>query len=81
MTVHFLLHGILIRLAGTEQLSLELPAPCTLQAALEKLAEQQPAMQPELQRSACAIGDVLVRRDTQIRDEARIALIPPVSGG
>ena len=81
MQIKYLLHGVLIRLAGTESVQLECPEACSVQDALNQLAEHCPALTPELQRTACAIGDALVSRSEPLPGDTELALIPPVSGG
>ena len=81
MTVTFLMHGVLIRLAGSEAITLDCQTQCSIQDALERLATEAPDLESELNRTACAIGEALVTRDTLITTDVEIALIPPVSGG
>jgi molybdopterin synthase sulfur carrier subunit len=81
LRIQFLFHGVLIRLAGCETLSIECPANSTVEQALAQLATQLPAMATELQRTACAQGDSLLSRSRNLTGDAEIALIPPVSGG
>lgn len=81
MQIEYLLHGILIRLGGAESLKLDCSSPCTVQDALNALAEHCPALEQELQRSACAIGDALINRSETLPSNCQLALIPPVSGG
>lgn len=81
MKVSFQLHGVLTRLAGSEALNVECPHHATVGSALDVLADQQPALSAELNRTACAIGETLVSRETILQGDTDIALIPPVSGG
>ena len=79
--VTFQFHGILTRLAGCDSQQVECPAHATVDSALDALIDQLPALEAELQRTACAIGETLVSRDTPLTGDTEIALIPPVSGG
>lgn len=81
MKVSFQLHGVLTRLAGSEALSVECPNHVSVESALDVLSDQQPALSAELNRTACAIGQTLVSRETVLQGDTEIALIPPVSGG
>ncbi|MGB1580094.1 MAG: MoaD/ThiS family protein [Nevskiales bacterium] len=81
MQIRFELHGVLTRLAGTDLIELQCPAPATVDKALDMLIASHPALEAELQRTACAIGEALVSRDTVLDTDSKIALIPPVSGG
>lgn len=81
MRIRVLLHGVLIRLAGSETVELECSGQATVQDALDILCRQNPGLSDELKRTACAMGDSLVSRDTQLQSDSELALIPPVSGG
>lgn len=81
MRVNFQLHGVLIRLAGCETVGVDCPDHATVESALQSLADDKPALKQELQRTACAIGEALISRDTVLANDTEIALIPPVSGG
>lgn len=48
---------------------------------LEALCQQYPAVRPHIAQVACADGDEIVGRDSPVRPGARLALLPPVSGG
>lgn len=81
MRIRVLLHGVLVHLAGNERIDLECGDAATVQEVLNELAERCPELSDELKRTACAVGDTLVSRDTQLQSASELALIPPVSGG
>lgn len=81
MQIRVLLHGVLIRLAGRDAIELECAPQSSVQTVLDTLADALPSLAQELDRTACAIGDSLVSRDTVLEPEAELVLIPPVSGG
>ncbi len=75
------LNGVLTRLAGTDTLSLDLRTQVTVDEVMEHLGKRYPALVPQLQRTACAIGDEFVPRSRQVMLGSELVLIPPVSGG
>lgn len=79
VTVEFF--GVLRALAGTDRARIELPARARVSHAYRELAARYPDLADRLHSTACAIGDTLVARDAPLADDARLALIPPVSGG
>lgn len=80
MKITFEMHGVLRRLAGAE-LAAELPDHATVGDALDHLSLLLPAAAAQLRGTACALGTRLVPRFTELPPGARVALIPPVSGG
>jgi molybdopterin synthase catalytic subunit len=79
ITVEFF--GVLRSLAGTDQTSLTLNPNARVADACARLSERYPDLAARLNATACAIGDSLVARSALLADGARLALIPPVSGG
>jgi sulfur-carrier protein len=75
------LHGVLTRLAGGFTLTLELASGSTVGAALAALATRRPELAGMLPNCACAIDDAIVPRSRALTPGARLALLPPVSGG
>lgn len=74
-------YGVLRELAGAEAMELP-PVPGeTVGEALARLARQKPALAPQLERAACAVGDTLVRRGEPAPAAEPLVLLPPVSGG
>lgn len=74
-------HGATRRWCGSETLHMETPADATVGDALQWLAERYPEFAERRATVAVAIGDEIVRATTPLPDGARLALIPPVSGG
>lgn len=73
-------YGVLRELCGA-QITLPLPAGGTVEDLLQKLGDEFPATWVHLPGLACAQGDALVSRHFELKDEDRVALLPPVSGG
>ena len=75
-------YGIFRSLCGGDEYPIEVAGDdVTVAAVLDALAAEVPGTADHLPRTACALGDRLVERDETIADGARVALIPPVSGG
>ena len=81
LTITFEFHGQLLRLAGASERALTFDAPTLLHDALAQLAAEHPEIAAVLARCACALGDRLVLRREILRQDSRIALLPPVAGG
>ncbi|RLK51549.1 molybdopterin synthase sulfur carrier subunit [Alkalispirillum mobile] len=79
MQVEF--YGILEEVVGQPRMTLELAEGATVADALEALAGQQPELAPHLARVAYAVGDELVGKDTRLKADDTLVLLPPVSGG
>jgi molybdopterin converting factor small subunit len=75
------LNGVLCRLAGTRNLTVQLSDSATVADALSAVAALMPDAADRLQATACAIGDALVPRGTPLAGDEILVLIPPVSGG
>lgn len=82
VTLCFELFGELTAVAGRDHVTLTPPAPPeTVGDALALLARDHPALAAWIDRCAVASGaDLLLRRDLMPRN-ARLALLPPVTGG
>jgi molybdopterin converting factor small subunit len=72
---------VLRRLAGADQLLLEMPADAAVADALSSLEQRIPDLGAVLEATACARGDQLVHRASRLAPGDTLALIPPVSGG
>ncbi|MGH8541918.1 MAG: MoaD/ThiS family protein [Stenotrophobium sp.] len=81
MNIVIELHGVLCRLAGNDELSLELPQASIVADALAVLEQRLPTLAEHLPATACAIGEEIVGRQHVLEDDTRLVLIPPVSGG
>lgn len=78
ITIEF--YGMLRQLAGAARIDVDLTG-ATVADALDELRRLNPALSPQLPRTACAVGSNLVRRADSLQDGDVLALIPPVSGG
>lgn len=81
MTITVKLFAILRDRAGVSELKLDLPAGSVTSVALDSLTSRYPAFRDHLPRTALAINQDYVLRDTKLNDGDELALIPPVSGG
>jgi molybdopterin converting factor subunit 1 len=81
MTVPVRLFARARELAGTDAVTVELPAGATVAILRERLAEACPALRPLLARSAVAVNEEFAGDETLIPVDAETALLPPVSGG
>ncbi len=81
MTVRVLLFARAKDLAGASSLDVTLGADGTVADLRRRLAQQCPALEGLLDRSAIAIDDEFASDDHVLGPESRIALLPPVSGG
>lgn len=81
MQISIEFHGVLRRLAGTDQTSLHVSDAALVSEALADLEKKLPNLSEMLEATACAVGDELVHRNSSLSDGDRLVLIPPVSGG
>lgn len=81
ITLTFEFHGQLLRLAGGSERALTFDTPPLLRDALTQLSLECPEIAAVLVRCACALGDRLVLRGETLREDGRLALLPPVGGG
>jgi molybdopterin converting factor small subunit len=68
-------------LAGTDRLEVELPPSSRVADLRRALVEVCPGLGPLLARSAVAVNGDFVGDETELVEDAEIALLPPVSGG
>jgi molybdopterin converting factor subunit 1 len=68
-------------LAGSDVVTLDLPAGATAGQLRRRLAEAVPALARLLERSALAVDNEFAGDEVVLPDGAEIALLPPVSGG
>ena len=68
-------------LAGSSALAVELSDGSTVAALRRRLAEKFPALAGLLAHSAVAVNDEFAADTAVLPPDARIALLPPVSGG
>lgn len=81
MRVTIRLFARLRELAGTGELSRELPADATVNGVWQALVQDFPAMAPYEPSISCAVNAEYARFKTRIADGDEIAFLPPVSGG
>jgi molybdopterin converting factor subunit 1 len=81
MTVKVLLFARARDLAGSGELTLELPASSTVASLREALKEAVPALQPLLPRLHIAVNNDYASEADVIPPHAEVACFPPVSGG
>jgi len=80
--VHVQCYGVLEQVCGGLDRELEVPElPLRVDAVLERLATEVPALRQYLPRTACAVGDTIVARSHRLSAGETLVLIPPVSGG
>lgn len=80
MKITVLLFAQLKDVAGKSAIDVELDQG-TVNDALAKLCQENPALEPHLQRAQTAWNEEYCSKDTQLADGGTLALIPPVSGG
>lgn len=76
-----LLFARLAEVAGSDRLTLVLPADTSAEAILAAAAQARPALAPALRTCRVAVDQVFVRGTLTLAASSEIALIPPVSGG
>jgi molybdopterin converting factor small subunit len=81
VNVRIRLFAVARQLAGTEVISLELPAASTIAGLREALAAQVPALAAVLPHVLFAIGSQYAQDDSPLPAGGEVACIPPVSGG
>jgi molybdopterin converting factor subunit 1 len=68
-------------LAGTGELTREVPPEATVNAVWQALVREFPAMAPYEPSLSCAVNAEYARFRTSVNDGDEIAFLPPVSGG
>jgi molybdopterin converting factor subunit 1 len=81
MRLHIRLFARARELAGTDMLTLEVPAGIIVAELRQRLVAACPALAGLLPRCAVAVNDELADEDRTVPPEADVALLPPVSGG
>lgn len=66
---------------GQPRMTLTLDEGATVADALTALTAEKPELAPHLERVAYAVGDELVSRETALKPDDTLVLLPPVSGG
>jgi molybdopterin converting factor subunit 1 len=75
------LFGSLRERAGRAELSLELPAGATAEAAWRALVASAPELAPRRASLAVAVNRVYAGFETRLNPGDEVVFIPPVSGG
>jgi molybdopterin converting factor subunit 1 len=81
MLVTVRLFARLRELAGTTELSQELPDNAVARTAWDSLVGQFPAIRDYEQSISCAVNEEYARLTTPLKDGDEVAFLPPVSGG
>lgn len=79
--IHVEFYGVLAQVAGRSTMDHPLDQPATLADVLQQLAQDVPGLADRLPTTACAVDDAITPRGATIHPGARLALLPPVSGG
>jgi molybdopterin synthase catalytic subunit len=79
--IDVLLFGQARELAGSNRVTLEVPAGATVGSAIAQLEERYPALAPFDRVLLAAVNETYADRSEPIRDGDTLALFPPVSGG
>ena len=81
MNVHVKLFAVAKELAGSDELSVELPAGATIGDLRSEIVILAPALTRIVPHALWAVGAEYANDETPISNQSEIALIPPVSGG
>ena len=81
MRVRVLLFARARDFAGTASMSLELPEGATVAGLRLSLAAACPRLGEFLPRCAVAVGGEFASDEAILKEDAEIAVLPPVSGG
>lgn len=81
MKVQLKLFAVARQLAGSEVVSLELPAQSKVSDLRDALLKEVPAMQGIAPMLLFAVNQDYASDDKVLPDDADVACIPPVSGG
>jgi sulfur-carrier protein len=81
MKIRVLFFASLAEVAGTPEITLDVPAHSTVGSLLGELSARFPALNPERGRILAAVNSRYVPRDAPLNDGDEVAFFPPVSGG
>jgi molybdopterin converting factor subunit 1 len=81
MKVQGRLFAVLREATGMGQMELELPPQAKAQDLMDSLAQQYPALRPQLRSVRAAVNRRYVSMQTELRDGDEVAFVPPVGGG
>ena len=81
MNIHILFFGVLKELVGKESDSLSLPGEPTLADVLAHYRQRIPRLQEFASSIAMSVNQEYATRETRLKENDEVALLPPVSGG
>ncbi len=81
MHVTVRLFALIREKAGTDSLSLDLPAGADVKQAVEAIRHRHPALEPYLDNLRFSLDMDFVEAETTLHEGDEVVLIPPVSGG
>ena len=81
MHVTIRLFARLREMAGTAELTRELPGGSSARSAWESLVGQFPDFDDYTRAVSCAVNEEYARMTTPLNDGDEVAFLPPVSGG
>jgi molybdopterin synthase catalytic subunit len=81
MQITVKLFALMREKAGTDTISLEVPAGVAVTQALAALVRQYPMLEPYMANTRLSLHMDFVDPDTTLAEGDELALIPPVSGG
>jgi sulfur-carrier protein len=75
------LFGPLRDIVGLDEVTLQLPVPCTGESAFQILAMRYPGLLPWKSSVRLAVNMEYVEFQRELRADDEVSFIPPVSGG
>lgn len=81
MKVVVLLFAAAREKAGTDRMTLDLPAAATVASLWRRLADDRPALAAILPSCRAAVDEEFAPMTAGLREGATVAVLPPVSGG
>jgi len=81
MQITVKLFALMREKAGTDTVSLEVPAGAAVTQALATLVCQYPILEPYMANTRCSLQMDFVDPNTILAEGDELVLIPPVSGG
>ena len=81
MKLRVKLFAVAKELAGSDELSVELPAGATIRDLRGAVVDLVPALARIVPHALWAVGAEYANDNTTLNENSEVALIPPVSGG